>query len=217
MPTRSRETPAWRLPTALIVLSLVPVVAGVSRLTKVATAELGEGNARFAASPVPIVLHIVGAVAFCVLGAFQFPQRIRRTHPRWHRLAGRALIPCGLIAALTGVWMTLYYPHPVGDGPLLLGFRLVFGTAMAVALTLGYLTVRRRDFRAHRAWMIRGYAIGQGAGTQVLTGLPWAIAFGQPDELTRALLLGASWVVNIAVAEWVIRRSPRPAARPVLG
>jgi hypothetical protein len=39
---------------------------------------------------------------------------------------------------------------------------------------------------------------------------------------TRAVLLGAGWVINVAVAEYVIRRrsqlsarAPRPSARPM--
>jgi hypothetical protein len=29
---------------------------------------------------------------------------------------------------------------------------------------------------------------------------------GKPDEFSRTLLMGAAWIVNLAVAEWVIRR-----------
>jgi hypothetical protein len=56
--------------------------------------------------------------------------------------------------------------------------------------------------------MVRAYAIGLGAGTQVLTHLPWVLYFGAPDELTRALLMGAGWAINLAVAEWIIRQPP---------
>jgi hypothetical protein len=31
---------------------------------------------------------------------------------------------------------------------------------------------------------------------------------GKPSELSRALLMGAGWVINLAVAEWVIRKRP---------
>jgi hypothetical protein len=82
---------------------------------------------------------------------------------------------------------------------------------MVVAISLGLAAIRRRDFARHRAWMIRGYAIGMGAGTQVLVHLPWLLFFGLPDELGRALLMGAGWAINLVVVEWVIRRR-RPAA-----
>ena len=54
--------------------------------------------------------------------------------------------------------------------------------------------------------MIRGYAIGQGASTQFLTALPWLLIFGTPDGLSRDLLMGAGWAINLVVAEWIIRR-----------
>lgn len=57
--------------------------------------------------------------------------------------------------------------------------------------------------------MIRGYAIGLGAGTQVLTHLPWFILVGRPGELSRAVLMGAGWVINVVVAEWIIRSARR--------
>jgi hypothetical protein len=116
------------------------------------------------------------------------------------------------VAALTGMWMALFFSGVPGDGPLLVGIRLVVGSLMVASLVLGFIAVRRRDFRRHSAWMMRGYAVGLGAGTQVLTTLPWVILVGPAVGTTRALLLAAGWVVNLAVAEWVIRR--RPAAGP---
>ncbi|GAA3048242.1 membrane protein [Actinokineospora globicatena] len=197
-----------RLPAALVLLSAVPIIAGAARLTTLAAPVTAE-NARFAAAPVPIVLHIVGATVFSLLGAFQFSPGLRRSS--WHRRAGRITLPCGLIAALSGLWMTIAYPDAPGDGQLLATFRLVFGTLMVVSLVQGYRAIRRRDLRAHRVWMIRGYAIGVAAGTQVVVTLPWVVVFGQPGGTTRALLLGAAWVINLGIAEWAGRRSGQSA------
>jgi len=36
--------------------------------------------------------------------------------------------------------------------------------------------------------------------------VPWFLIVGTPGELARALLLGAGWVINLVVAERVIRR-----------
>ena len=103
--------------------------------------------------------------------------------------------------------MTLGYPWPVGDGEVLYVERLVFGTAMLVSLLLAIAAIRRRNFAVHGEWMIRAYAIGMGAGTQVLTHLPYYLFVGKPDESTRAVLMGAGWVINVLFAEWIIRRS----------
>jgi hypothetical protein len=61
--------------------------------------------------------------------------------------------------------------------------------------------------------MMRGYAIGLGAGTQVLTLLAGELIAGPPTELSGALLNGAGWVINLAIAEWSIRKWPAPRAR----
>ena len=197
---------SWLAPSLLLALTVVPVAAGAARLVWLATGEIRPDSARFASGAGPLVLHIFSITVFGVLGAFQFAPGIRRRWPRWHRSAGRVLAPAGLIAALTGFWMTLFYPPGAQDGDVLFAMRLVFGSAMAVSLLLGMDAIRRRRFAEHGAWMIRGYAIGMGAGTQVLTALPWFLLVGPTHELSRALLMGAGWVINLAVAEWVIRR-----------
>ncbi|GAA0382405.1 DUF2306 domain-containing protein [Microbispora corallina] len=207
VPPHPKGSRARFVPAALIALGAVPVAAGAFRLTQLAGgAAVTPDNARFFAVPLPVVLHIVGASLYTVAGAFQFAPGFRRRRPGWHRVAGRVLVPCGLTAALSGLWMAVYYPRPVGDGDLTEVFRLVFGTAMAVSLVLGLVAILRRDVRRHRAWMMRGYAIGQGAGTQALTQLPWILVAGLPGETTRAFLMAAAWMLNLAVAEWVIRR-----------
>jgi uncharacterized membrane protein len=206
----------WLVPAALLVLSAIPLAAGAFRLTELAGgAEITPANARFFASPLPVTLHIVSASVYALLGAFQFVTGFRRRWPGWHRVAGRLLVVCGLLVGLSGLWMTLFYPWPEGDGALLYAFRLLFGSAMVVSVVLGFTTIRRGDVRGHRAWMMRGYALGLGAGTQVLTLAAGELIAGPPGEFSRALLMGAAWVINLAVAEWAIRKRPAPPARYV--
>ena len=213
---RSRP-PTWRLPLALTLLAVIPLFGGSIRLIELAgDIQLTPDNDHvFITTPLPIVLHIISACLYSVLGAFQFSAGLRRRHSRWHRAAGRLLVPLGLAAALSALWMTLFYPWPGGTGALLFLFRLLFSTAMTLSLVLGFSAIRRRDVGRHRRWMTRAYAIGLGAGTQILT-----LGFGQAifghAEVTHDLLMGAAWVINLAVAErflgtWRIRR-PQPAA-----
>ncbi len=161
-------------------------------------------NARFFDSPVPVVVHIVASSVFLLLGALQFAPALRRR--RWHRRAGRIVAPAGLLSALSALWMTLFYDMPAVNGVALSVMRLGFGTAMAAAIVVAFVAIRRGDVATHGAWMTRAYAIGLGAGTQVFTFLPWTLVFGAPDEAMHAVLMGAGWVINLAVAEVVIRR-----------
>jgi hypothetical protein len=107
----------------------------------------------------------------------------------------------------------LFYPGANGTSALLYALRLLFGSAMVVSIVLGFAAIRRRDVRRHRAWMMRGYAIGLGAGTQALILAAGVLIAGPPSELSRALLMGAAWVINLAVAEWAIRKRPAAPAR----
>jgi hypothetical protein len=87
----------------------------------------------------------------------------------------------------------------------------MFGSAMLASIVLAVFAIRRRDFASHGAWMTRGYAIALGAGTQTLTMLPWVVIFGPigaADEAPRTVLMTAGWVINLAVAEYGIRRRP---------
>ena len=56
--------------------------------------------------------------------------------------------------------------------------------------------------------MIRAYAIGLGAGTQVFTEGIGGALFGT-GVVAGDLAKGAAWVINLAVAEWAIRRPAR--------
>jgi uncharacterized membrane protein len=213
--TLSRRS-EWLMPAMLILLSLVPAVFGAVRLAELARgAKVTAANARFFAQPVPVVLHILVVIPYSIVGAFQFSPGLRRRRRNWHRAAGRVLAVFGLVAALTGLWMAHFYPWPEGDGEVLYLLRVVFGSAMAVSIVLAVAAIRRRDFASHGAWMTRAYAIGLGAGTQVLTHLPWFILAGKPGESSRAMLMGAGWVINVLVAEWIIRkRATRPGRVP---
>lgn len=210
---RARKRRDWPVLTGLLLLAFVPSAAGALRVAELAGgATRTPGNARFVDMPAPVLIHIFGALTFAVLGALQFAPRFRARHRRWHRVAGRVLVVAGLAAAASGLWMTAFRPLPPTDDPALNVFRLVFGSAMIAALVLGLRAALRRDFRAHRAWMLRGYAIGMGAGTQVLTNVPLLLAVDAADPrypAYRAVAMTAGWVVNLAVAEYLIRRPRR--------
>ena len=216
MDTRSAT---WRVPIALVALGTIPIVAGSLRLIDLSTGSTAmPPNPRFTASPLPVVVHILSAIVFALLGALQFSARFRRRRRAWHRRAGRVVMVAGLAVALSALWLNQFYPRAGAARELLYPLRVVFGLAMLVTIALGFLAARRRDFPHHRAWMIRSYAIGIVAGTQAFTlGIGGAI-FGHAGTIT-ALLLAAAWGINLTAAEWAIRRRPRrrtpPAALPV--
>lgn len=198
-PTRRRR-PGWLLPTGLIVFGLIPIAANGLRRVAMAVGE--DGSAAGGGMPLPVVLHVLGATAFVVLGALQFSADLRRRRPRWHRIAGRLAILGALLAAASGLWLA--FASLSNSSELLFVFRLLAASGLAACIVLGFRAIRLRRLAAHRAWMIRAFALGLGAATQVFT-----LGFGEQlfgkGELSVALLNGAGWAINLAVAEWVIR------------
>jgi uncharacterized membrane protein len=208
--TRTRRAGSaadWLIPVGLLALAFIPVAAGAFRITTlVGGAAVTPANIRFFASPIPVMLHIVCVTIYSLLGAFQFSPGFRRHFPSWHRVAGRVLVVAGLVAALSGLWMAMFYTIVPADNLLLHSFRLIFGLAMAASIVLGFIAIRQRKFNDHQNWMRRAYAIGMGAGTQALIQIPYVTIIGQPESLPHSLLMGGAWAINLAVAEWLIRR-----------
>jgi uncharacterized membrane protein len=194
------------VPFALVSVVAFPAIAGSFRLVELAGGpHVLPANPRMTASPLPVVVHITCAVLYAVLGAFQFSSGFRRRRPGWHRASGRFVVALGLAVALSALWMTQFYPRQPGTGELAYLFRLAFGSGMAASIILGLATIRRGDVAGHIAWMTRAYALALGAGTQVLTlGIGKAV-FGT-SALATDLSLGAGWVINLAIAEYIIRR-----------
>lgn len=222
MPLRAKTSLPTRLGVAgLLLLCVIPVGAGLFRLYVLAFGEVTPDNARFFASPLPVILHIFAVSLFGILGAFQFVPALRKGVGNWHRRMGPFVWTMGLLTALSGLWMTLFYPWAPDDNWLLYVFRLIAGSWMLFALATGYRLVRRRDFAGHEAFMLRGYAIGMGAGTQAAIFIPFELIFGHPDLMGRALLMGLGWAINFVFAEWLLwrrdRRSNLTSPQPLIG
>ncbi len=142
VPARKART-AWRVPAALILLSIIPLTFGVFRLHELASgAEITPANARFFAAPLPVVLHIVGAAVYALLGAFQFV-----CEPP---LAARdRLAPLGRAAPgpmRTGRWVFRALDDPLLPPP---GGRQRSAVCTAAPVRVGYGPVNRSWLRRH--------------------------------------------------------------------
>ena len=209
-PTPARKRRAgWLLPAGLIAFGLVPILANALRRVAIAAGAAGS-SAGDGGMSLAVILHVVGATVFVVLGALQFSAGFRRRRPSWHRIAGRLAILAALLAAASGLWLA--FATLADYAPLRVRVRLLAAAGLALCITLGFRAIRQRRLPHHRAWMIRAFAIGLGAATQVFT-----LGFGEgifgKSAVSIALLNGAGWAINLAVAEWIIRRTPRRVVR----
>ncbi|MDP1876966.1 MAG: DUF2306 domain-containing protein [Actinomycetota bacterium] len=199
----------------LVAFVAFPAIAGTLRLVELAGGPATlPADPRMTSSPLPIAAHVVGAIGFAVLGALQLSGGLRRRYPGWHRMAGRITVALGLAVAISALWMTIRYARQPGSGEIAFMLRIAFSSLMAACLVLGVATVRRGDVAAHRAWMIRAYAIALAAATQMFT-LGFGAAILGTGVVAHDVSLGSAWLINLAVAEVIIRRGMR--RRPRVG
>lgn len=206
----------WALLALILVYSLVPTVGGLIRVLELAGGPaIAPPNPRALADPLPITLHILTSLVFCIAGTLQFVPSIRRHNPASHRINGRVVAIAGCASAATGLWMTHVYTFPASlQGSLLYWVRIVLGSSMMALIVWAVIAIRSRDRFRHTASMLRAYAIGQGASTQTVMGIAWIVFAGSvATGPVRDAIMVSAWILNLAVAEILIRRLPKPGTR----
>lgn len=203
---RPAKTSRWLVP-ALLLASAVPVVAGAYRLAMIVHLFPPSPDASRLSNASPsLALHIVATGIFLVAGAFQLSPQHRERSPRTHRTTGFVTAPAGLLAALSGLWLTATVAPGPYDGPWLNWIRVLVGAAMGLEILVGVAAIGRRSFALHGDWMIRAYALGLGAGTQVITHSALLLVGAAMTTDRRTVAMGAGWLINALVAEWLVRR-----------
>lgn len=196
----------WGVVVGLLLLSFIPSF-GIARLVELSLGmNILPANPRVQSEPIPVIFHITSSIVYCIFGIFQFLPTMRQVYPMWHKTSGRVLVIAGIVSAFSGLWMTQYYSFPVSlQGDLLYFIRITVSYLMIIFILLGLLSILKKRVSQHKSWMVRAYAIGQGAGTQSLIFLCWMIMFDEPNGVTRDVLMTSAWVVNLALAEWFIK------------
>lgn len=200
----------WALLACIFVYSFIPAGVGLLRIPELlGGSAVAPINPRAVIDPAPISFHILGSSLFLLLGALQFLPSLRRNRPALHRRLGRVVAAAGCVSALSGLWMTVFYPFPDAlQGPLLYWARIGLSLAMFGFIVRGVAAIRSRNLARHRAAMLRAYAIGQGASTQTALFLIAMAVFGVEQlGFQRDVLMVAAWAINIAAAEIMIRRA----------
>jgi uncharacterized membrane protein len=188
--------------------TFIPVIMSMVRVVQIPTGTYEADSLRLAVAPLPWFVHAVAASIFGVAGPLNFVLALRRRFGRMHRIAGRAFVGAGAVLAVSGL---LLLARVEMQSTLLIDFvRGFFSLTLLVALGLAVVAIRARDIPRHRAWAIRAYAIGMGAGTISMVYLPIYILTGTPPNgLTADVIYAVWWLLNIGFAEWVIRRINR--------
>ena len=146
-----------------------------------------------------LVAHLGGGSLALLLGPFQFSGWIRRKYVRAHRWMGRLYLVGVLVGSFAAVYMGMVVaPKAFGVALLYLALAWVVTSGMA------YLAVMRRQFAAHREWMIRSYVV---TFAFVLFRLMEDLnVYGSlGDEAQSVMLAWMAWTVPLLVTEVVLQ------------
>lgn len=104
-----------------------------------------------------IGVHFVAGALVMVLGCVQMWGFVRARWPVIHRWIGRSYVVLAVLTALGGLGF-IVMQGTVGAGAMNVGFGL-YGILMVVAAIQTIRHARAGDFRPHRAWAIRLFAL----------------------------------------------------------
>lgn len=158
----------------------------------------------FARLPLATALHLSGGTVALLIGAFQFYPGSRQRNPVLHRWLGRAYVLAIAIAGAAGLLMATRTPW---GGLAQSGFS---GMAIAwlITTTIAFLRIRSRDIHRHQQWIVRSYAVTLSAVTLRLY-LGLMVLLGISFRNGYPWLAWLSWVPNLLIAEWLVRRGSR--------
>jgi hypothetical protein len=193
------------------------------------------------------MLHVTCGIIAIAVGPLQFIASMRASHPKLHRTIGFTYLAAVLVGGTASLRLgpdtarfaadaltdTSYLEllgltreavgippnaiYAASQFPLVIAAFMTTSAAWLVTSVVALVRARQRRFDEHRAWMIRSYSLTFGAVTIRLTSLPLLLITKSP--VLAITLSFWSWVVNLAVAEWIVRRTVRakaPAAVPVV-
>jgi uncharacterized membrane protein len=156
--------------------------------------------------PPLFALHAATGGVTLAAGAIQL-RLVNTTIPgraRIHRLIGRTYVSAAWTTSVAGLLVTTGFG--VGAGAKV---AFTFEAALWFATTtLAYRCARRRDFTHHREWMIRSYALALFFVTFSVI-QPTLDSAGISRTAAYTISILTSTAINLATAEWIIRRSRR--------
>jgi uncharacterized membrane protein len=162
-------------------------------------------------------LHLGPALLIFTIGPMQFIPAVRKKWINLHRWSGRIFIACGVIGAASGFFIGALYPFMGLEGQ---GFNQSMATVVIAGYTLlclykAYSSIRRKQFGAHREWMIRAWTIMLAIATQrIMLGVLMSTT-GVGIEILFGTTFWMAGLLNVTIGEfWIsLTRTPGNGAR----
>lgn len=145
--------------------------------------------------------HIVLAVVSLLTGPIGVIRKIRQKSIPWHRWNGRIYVVSIVLNFIPGLYVSWF----VAGNLTVAGF-LVLNLLWLATTWLGYLHIRRKNIAKHRQWIIRSFFLTN-ANLTIHLLLPISqYAIGLSYTASYALAVWGSMLLNLSLAEVVLRR-----------
>ena len=157
----------------------------------------------FALSPSAISMHLFGGSIAMIVGAIQLNSKLRTRFISIHRWLGRIYVFAVSVGGIAGFILAL---SSFGGLTTHFGFGLMAVSWMGTTL-IAYLHIRNGNVLAHRAWMLRSYALTF-AGVTLRIYLGLSALFGISFVDFYPVLSWICWVPNLLIVQWVVLTYP---------
>jgi hypothetical protein len=151
-----------------------------------------------------LVIHAAGAATALLIGPAQFLPTLRARYRRVHRWIGRTYAVGCLVGGAAGVMLAL----GTSAGPIAAAGFSILAVLWIASTALAWRYAFKRNFVAHRQWMIRSFALTFAAVT-LRVYLPISQALHIPFEEAYRAISFLCWVPNLALAELYLARTVR--------
>ncbi|MEU5695033.1 DUF2306 domain-containing protein [Actinosynnema sp. NPDC020468] len=215
--TKTGERPAATAPRdnrwspAIIILGIAAVAYVIYKLPPYLS--LDPANSRIPPEhPLHFALlsgHVLAGSIALLTPVIQFWPWLRRKYPTLHRISGRIYVFAGALpSAVLAISM---YPVTHGPGRVAVLAASILWTYTAL---LGLLTARRKQYAAHRRWMVYSYAIMWGYGVWVFVYANLFVTLGISIPTAVEAARWGGWTSNLLIAHWWLERT---AGRTIAG
>jgi uncharacterized membrane protein len=157
-------------------------------------------------------IHVYASMWVLFAGFTQFSKRLQKNQPKIHRTLGYIYVvdvllitgPAGLVMgfyANGGLWSRIAF--------VLLAVLWIYFTAMAL------VKAKQKNFKAHRNYMIRSYALTLSAITLRAWKYGITNTMTLPPMDVYRVVAWVGWVGNLLIAELIIRKSTMMKAKKI--
>jgi uncharacterized membrane protein YozB (DUF420 family) len=166
--------------------------------------------AAFDRKPLLIHSHAAMGVLFALLAALQFWRGFRNQDLRRHRWIGYVAGVCLLLLPVTAVAATFVYPF---SGMAAVWPNLLWMTVITWCVIAAWRAIRRRDVRAHEAWITRATGMTLGITLSRIYQPLLVLGFHMDTHLALAVIFWLGQGEGLILAELWLRRPGGPLAR----